>query len=1080
MNLRDSGRTLSRTAIETGSARRRVAVRGWLHGALLICLFIFIASAELSAQVTSTLQGYISDPNGASVPEAKITATNEETGVARSAATATDGYYRIPDLLVGTYRISVEHTGFKTAIRSGIVITARTVVGQNVTLELGAVTESVTVSGQGPQVETQAVRINDVIKTSDLQNLPLLGRTPVSLVLTSPGITGKFESLGGRYCCDEFSTLKSPDFSSGGNEFKTNYTVDGLSFRYGDGPQWGMSFSPNPDSLEEVNVATSAYTAEQGSMSGAQVQLITKGGTNVMHGSAHYTFRQDQFNAVPFRSTREDVPSSNYRLFGGTVGGPIIKDRMFWFFAAEGRKARTANSSVGLAETEAFKNWVVSTRPQSIAAQLLTDLPPLRYPTEGLRDLNGDGVPDVGDVIVNTPYTQGGKQFNGRIDYHFPNAKDRVYGSYWYTRPTDSGSDLRPAFARDIFTRVNYVNLAHSRAFSPNVLNEARFGISQADTVDQTTSGAYYVPGIGTDDGLSMGNFSWALDVWQTNVTEFGDTLSINRGKHGIKLGGGYAHRDLAMQSYIGNDTPAYYFASIFDFADDRPYAEYRTLDVSTGKANKTNVRQGQKELYFYVQNTWQIRPNLTLNYGLRWEDFFSPFLDMKGKETWQPVLNSNQITPTEVAKVVNQRVSSYSKNVLHDFGPRVSVAWDPTGAGKLSLRANFGILYDEVSALQHYNTSSNPPGTADVVAGTDVGVPIVYGLAPKGTRDFPVNPNLTVPALTSWGGFEGTRVGLAAYMNDIQPPRVYDTFVGFQYQLLSSLMVFGNYRYRRCTNDVYADDFNRFEGDMVDGLRDRLNPYWDTLNFETNLGRRIYHGLVFGTSKRLRSGWSVDAHYTYNNGRNNFGSVGQFADSSSRSPFHPEVDWARDDNAHVFTFRNVWELPIFRNRSGWVGRLLGGWYLNSMWNLQTGGLFSPSSSRRYKQGGDFNADGRNNDRPDKPASDVSRSFTTAQWLQGATMNASIFPLPDPSDIRPGTLPRDYFRRPGYARIDLAAGKAFRIKERAQVQFRAEAFNALNRTNVSGISSTINAANFARVTSAYMMRNIQFEIKFVF
>ncbi|MCI0421545.1 MAG: carboxypeptidase regulatory-like domain-containing protein [Acidobacteria bacterium] len=1050
-----------------------------LKQALLFWVLVLMASADLSAQVTSTFQGYISDPNGASVPEAKVTATNEETGVSRSAASAQDGYYRIPDLLAGTYRLTVERSGFKTNIRSGIVLNAKTVVGQNFALELGEITQSVTVRAEGAQVETQEARVNDVITRQDLESLPMLGRTPVSLVLSSPGITGKFESLGGQYCCDVFGVLKSPDFSSGGNEFKTNYTVDGLSFRYGDGAQWGLSFTPNPDSLEEVNVSTSAYTAEQGSMSGPQVQLVTKGGTNHWHGTGHYTFRQSDLNAVPFRSTRTDVPDSNYKLFGGTLGGPIIKDRLFGFFAYEGRRARSASSSVELAETEQFKNWVVGTRPNSVAAQLLKDFPPLRYPTEGLSDLNGDGVPDIGEVVVNTPFKQGGRQFNGRIDYHFPNTKDRIYGSYWYTRPSQTGSNLRDAFARDISTAVNYVNFAHSHVFSPNVLNEIRFGNSDTSVVDKTTSGAYHVPGIFTDDGLSMGNFSWALDVWQTRVTELGDTVSINRGKHGIKLGGGYVEREVAFQSLINNDTPQYGFASIFDFADDKPYFEVRTLDVASGKANKTDQTQGQKELFFFVQNSLQVRPNITLNYGLRWEYFSAPWLRARGKETWQPVLDSNQLTPSAISQVINQKVEHFARRDLNNFGPRVSVAWDPSGKGKTSIHASFGMLYDEINALQHYNIAVNPPGTADVQAGTDVGIPVVYGLAPVGTRDFPANRFLQVPKLTPQGGFEGTTVGLAAYANNVKSPLVYDSLVGVQYQLFGNVMVFGDYRYRRNTNDMYADDLNRFEGDMVDGRLDRLNPHFNEINMLYNAGKRIYHGLVFGASKRFSRGWSVDAHYTYNHGKNNFGQVGQFADSGSTSPYNPDVDRARDDIPRVFTFRNVWELPVFRTRTDWVGKVFGGWQLNSIWNLQSGGIFTPRSSRRFGQGGDFNGDGRNNDRPDRPAADVPRSFSKSEWLNGA-LRADIFPLPDPSQPRVGTLPRDYFRGPGYARIDIGAGKSFRLTETAKLAFRADAFNALNRINLAGVQRTINNSNFGRATSAYLMRVLQFSIKFTF
>jgi hypothetical protein len=158
---------------------------------------------------------------------------------------------------------------------------------------------------------------------------------------------------------------------------------------------------------------------------------------------------------------------------------------------------------------------------------------------------------------------------------------------------------------------------------------------------------------------------------------------------------------------------------------------------------------------------------------------------------------------------------------------------------------------------------------------------------------------------------------------------------------------------------------------------------------------------------------------------------------------------------------------------------VLGGWQLNSLWNIQSGPLFRPRSTRRYGDGGDFNADGRRSDRPDQPTVEVPRSYSSWDWIQG-TLTADIFPLPDPAQPRNGTLPRDYFRGPGYARIDISAGKSFRVTERARAEFRAEAFNLLNRTNISGVSSTIHAANFGRATSAYLKRVMQLSLKFTF
>ena len=328
-----------------------------------------------------------------------------------------------------------------------------------------------------------------------------------------------------------------------------------------------------------------------------------------------------------------------------------------------------------------------------------------------------------------------------------------------------------------------------------------------------------------------------------------------------------------------------------------------------------------------------------------------------------------------------------------------------------------------------------------------------------------------------------GTRVGLAGYVRDMQIPRAYDSFVGVQYQLARNLMVFGNYRYYRVTNDAYAENLNRFEGDLLvnHGQLTRLNPNFNQILMWNNWGKRFYQGLIFGVTKRFSSGWSLDAHYTYNNAKSNWGRQhGDEVVADTTDPYKPDVDLARDDIAHVFTFRNVWELPILRHRSNWVGKAFGGWQLNSIWNFQSGPIFTPVSTASFGNGGDFNADGQQFDRPDKPTTNVSRSFSKSQWLQGTALRANMFPLPDPSQPRDGTLPRDYFRGPGYARIDLAAAKEVPIKERVRVQFRAEAFNALNRVNISGVGNRINRSNFGRVTDVYGMRVIQFQVKAVF
>ncbi|MPY90592.1 MAG: hypothetical protein GEU99_22055 [Luteitalea sp.] len=1045
--------------------------------AVILCS---ISPARVLAQATSTIQGHISDASGASVPTALVTATNQDTGVARRVHTAADGYYRIPDLLAGSYEVRVELAGFKTVVKGDIEVNAQSTTSLNVALQLGEVTDTVTVLAGRTQVETTAARISEVIGETELRALPTAGRGIYTLTMVTPGITGKSEGGGGAFCCDVFANYQAPRISSGGNENKANYLLDGISLRYTEGSSWGAAFSPNPDAVTEVRVSTNPTSAEFGTISGPQVHVVTKGGTNDFHGTGHFTLQQDDFNAAPFGSRREDIPDSYNRLFGGTFGGPLARDRLFFFGAYEGLREKASSSNVVLTETEEFKNFALSTRPNSVAAQLFRDFPPFRYPRSGFVDVNGDGILDLGEVTVDKPARRTGKQFNTRIDYQSPSARDRIYGSYWFTRPEWTGNNVRDALDATLFDRIDYVSVVHTHAFSPNSLNEARFGFTHTH-YENTRGDVYHVPYLQTDDGLTLGNGSWSKEDTPSTVVELGNIFSLNRGRHEIKFGGTYRHSTWDLQSFLQGDSPEYYFASILDFADDNPYLEVRGLDAGTGNQRSSRLFFPQNELSLFVQNTWQIRPTLTLNYGIRWDSYFTNTLG-KGRDNWQPILDSSQVTPSLVSEVINQKIDQYYGTDKNNFGPRISLAWDPSKEGRIAIRGGFSILYDEVNTQPWYAAADNPPDVALVFAGTERGIPVVYGLAPVGTRDFPVNPNLQVPVVNSVGAFDGTRPALGAIVTDLKNPMIVDVNVGAQYQLAADLMVHGTYRYRYTTDDLYSFNANRFSGDLVDGFLDGLNPNFDSIGVLTNLGRRKYHGIVTGLSKRFSRGWQLSAAYTYNNGRNNFANgQGDNYSSDGTVAYDPSIDWARDDIAHVFTLHGVWDIPFLQGRSGWLAGAFGGWQLNSTWNLQSGGLFVPLSFAGYGEGGDFNADGQRGEQPDRPSGNVPHSFSKDEWLEGA-LSASLFPFPD--TVRPGNLPRDYFRGPGYARVDAALVKSFPmpigLAQRGRLQFRAEAFNLFNRVNLSGIENSLEAANFGRAVAAFQMRTIQFSVKVLF
>ena len=1051
-------------------------------------------SGAIFGQVTGRIQGRAEDASGGIVPGAEVTARNDSLGVSRAVLVADDGYYRIPDLLPGVYTVSATMPGFKTALHTDVQVTAESAVGLNIVLEIGTIAESVTVSAGALQVESQMTRISEVLSEEDVKELPMQGRGILNVVMVTPGIVGK-QMQQGNYCCDVFSNFAAPRINSGANEQKGGFYLDGIDLRYSEGSGWGMSFSPSPDAVQEVRVTTNPHTAEFGRNSGPQIQVVTKGGTNDFHGTAHYLFNSDGVNATPFFSGSK--PDTEYNLFGGTVGGPILADKLFFFGAYEGLRSTRAGSERAVVETREFADFVRQTRPNSIAADLLGQFPPVTYPTQELQDVGSpapgvfewnatpDGIPDLGVITLDSPFARDGNQYNARIDFHHPNSKDRLFGTYWYSKPVWGNPHRRPAFEGVTSTKVESAHFTYTRAFTPLFLNEARYGYDIIDFTSGIPVKRFpHIPFTGADDGFAIGAHGWS--EYDSTVHYLEEVISITRGRHSFKFGTTY--RDTALFAEWPN-VPSYTFASILDFADDEPYFEDRVVDTEGGQGRDTQLDMAAGDFSLFMQNTWQVSPTVTINYGLRWEYFFPVWLD--GEENWQPNLSADQINPSAVAAVTNTQADSrlYDKD-LNNFSPRFGLAWDPTGNGQTVVRFGFGALYDEINTFNLYGIDSNPPALASLSAGPQLGIPIVYGLAPEGTVDFPINPELKQPTISAAGGIEGARVSLTGFQSDLQAPLVLDMLGGVQHQLGRNTRVQVDYKYRRGTGELYMDDINRFAGDLLDGVVDRLNPNFNAIAILTNRGRRISHHIITSITQQTMAGWSMTASYNYTNGKNNFGQVARghsdFYQAGSTDAFNLDPEWARDDFPHTFTFHNLWELPFLRGRDDGLARVFGGWKVNSIINLQAGELFTVTSSAAYLSGGDFNADGQTTgfrgaggDRPDAPTQDLGSHFSKQEWLSGA-VSASDFPLPDPASARIGTLARDAFREIGYANVDVNFIKDFRLGENARVQVRGEFLNIFNHLNISSVNRRMNAANFATATGAHPNRVIQLGVKFLF
>ena len=427
---------------------------------LLPVLLLLLAPRPASAQFSGVIQGTITDGQKAVVVDAVVMVTNIQSGVTRESVTTSDGVFRILSLGPGAYRVEVIKPGFLNAVRESVTVGISDTVRLDFTLEVSGVQESVTVTTTAPLVETEQGRVSGRVDRLQLQEMPLSGRNLYNLIALQPGVTGKGVSAsisGGGGADDSFAGESAPRINaSGQRDEANNYTVDQTSTN---GVARGgiTNLTPNTESVEEVRVVSNNFSAVDGRSPGAQIQVITKSGTNQFRGSGSYYFQGDQLTAKNvFESS---VPTFDKNQFGYSLGGPIVKNQLFFFTSYEGLRQTGARGSSFTVETPQFRNFILSTRPNSIAAQLLRNFAPAVDPTTDFRDLGSpapgpntigppDGILDVGSAFFVPEGWRRGNQFNVRGDYEVRPGKDRLYGNFYRTNSYAVTGGIRPPFNR--------------------------------------------------------------------------------------------------------------------------------------------------------------------------------------------------------------------------------------------------------------------------------------------------------------------------------------------------------------------------------------------------------------------------------------------------------------------------------------------------------------------------------------------------------------------------------------------------------------------------------------------------------
>jgi hypothetical protein len=1076
----------------------------------------------LAQSADATLTGTAKDATGGVMPGVTITVRNQATNELRSAVSSPDGLYRITNLPRGSYEVKAELEGFKTVAQSDVLLTVGDTVRLDFDLEVGALTEVVTVQSQAALVNTEEGRLSNLVDEKRVSELPLNGRNVFQLMDLQPGAVANPANvvLGG-------SAGGNSAFVNGQRNRANNFLLDGTDnndqFTAG-----RVAVNPNVDMIQEFRVLSNNFSAEFGRNSAAVVNVVTKSGTNELHGTAYEFLRNDALDARTVFS--REVDPLRFNQFGATTGGAIRHDRTFFFASYEGLRLRRGVTLVRTVETPEFRQLVAQRFPNSIANFLFRNFPS-PSPTSNIRDtgqpvaglgtdsalnnpgvltnpnyvpaaglfrnaLQGtpDGIPDIGTANIPVTETTDANQFSARVDQELT-SNMRLLGRFIEDRRlTDDRQNIprHEQFNQPIDETGRNLTIAHTYVLSNSMVNEARFGLNYRNRGLLAQNEG--VPNIAFDDGtVSFGNLPTNPASFTQKTFHWVDTMSMSLGNHGVKFGGEVRH--VQDDSDFAVRRGGYNFLSVHDFAMDEVHrVSIMGINPATGLI-EPNVRNFRFwETGFFLQDDWKVRPNVTLNLGLRHEWFGRPS-ETNGLLT-NIILGQGSDIFEQVRNATVGGVDQVVPDDWNNFAPRLGVSWDPFGDNRVALRGGWGIAYERLFNNSITNIRFNPPYYAFAVANpsnvaSQAGIPIAYGPTnPDGTRrDEPVSitgPN-TNPGVQEGLGLQGnitgwnSRFGTSQQSLRVPDPNTKDAythnwFAGAQAELLWNLVFEANYLGNVGRNFGRLVDYNTIRGDLFDGRLDRLNPGFGGINYRAMLARSEYHALQLQLNKRLSRGFTGQVSYT----------LGRAMDSGSDVQVgglpvdarELDLEWAYSDFdvRHRLVVNWLWELPFFRESTGLTAALLGGWQINGITQLQSGFPFNVNNQASYPTG-DYNGDGVNTDRPNLPAFGLDPPDTGRDAYMNGLFSAADFPRPDVI----GNLPRNAYRGPGFAATDLSLFKDFALPWReTKLQVRAEAFNVLNQVNLQRPNGNMAQATFGRSTQAFAARELQFAVKLIF
>ncbi|MDX2152365.1 MAG: carboxypeptidase regulatory-like domain-containing protein [Bryobacteraceae bacterium] len=1078
----------------------------------MLLAVLLAASLSLAQETTGTVQGTLLDPSGAAIPGARIDLVQDSTGVTLTQTSGADGKYIFNLVPPGSWSVRATLTGFRPAVLTGVIVEVARNTRADVTMQIGQVSEVVEVSSSVARIDTVSAQVATGVERKYITDLPSSGRNALSYALLAPGVNlnnagSQVMNIEGTYASVNGNRAMQNAFFLDGTDNTGSFRNSALQF-------------PNPEAVQEVTVSTNSTSAEFGKQPGGIFNVMTRSGTNELHGSGFYFFRDAALNANTFERNKSNQarPAAPLKQGGGTIGGPVVRNRTFFFgsyqhyrdqaaqlqntnrfptadllkgnFSAFDKQLYDPDTGLPLAN-----NQIPSRLMDPVAARLAAGLLPT--------------VSNFGDrYIWSFAETVRNNETLAKVDHSFTQnhitqfSYFRTWGQQVLPQAGGAGNNVPKAGPQLNDSRQDTISGRHTWIVSPSVVVQNRFGYAKhsADrgqaqlgrdlsdfgaTWPLVQDGARkYLPSINVSDGFKS-HQGWLSLFEQWNL-RFGSTASWTTGKHNVRFGAEF-QRDTVMQR---NDQDGLTFS--FDGRSSSKPAGGKPLGVGNFGYAMADFVMGRSSSFsasgilsynlfnwsdfFFVQDQWRVTPKLTLTPGLRYE-IYSPATESDNRASafiYNHRSNLYPNAPLHMAFLGDTGIpAGFFEQDRNNFAPRLGLAYDVKGDGRTVIRAGYGFYYAyNATQIKMWNAERTPwrPSasggeTRNLVDPWGTSQTVVYTAPPTpfsaDVSNFKYPPRIDNPV-----GFD----------TNFRTPYTQQWNVTFVREIVRGVTVEAGYVGNRGFKLLQVLPFNYplwTDAASLSNIHDRrpIKSY-GSVSIIHSRARSWYDSLQIASDLRFNKRLTSRLTYTYGDLETLSSNDPTDSGIQTVNPFNLDGERAWDAARHMFRAFYVYDVPLFANTNTLAGKIAGGWQVSGSMNVASG---SPSN---VTLGEDWNYDGIGNDRPDR-AGAIAYTSGSKDQRQANYFSLNSFAKPAIRNTF-GNLERNALEGPGSWNIDLGLLKNFRITERMNAQFRAEAYNLTNSNFLSGPNTAMNSRDFGRVLTRWGSRTMQLGLRFQF